>query len=281
MRRLIVAASFVVACGAAWASGYDDYMRGYEARRAGNFDLALTSYTAALAAGDLAPTYQPDAHLGRAEALLHKGRCAEAITDLDAALVLRPNLLEALTARAHANNCLGRGEAALADLDAAITVKPNTALHAVRADFQWYHGNFAAAAEDYLKAVKLQPERAYEPSVGVLALLGYAISAARAKTFDPAVYAAAARDLPHSDWPGPLMDFIAGKKTAAEIYREAARGDGEDPVRHKCVADFFIGEWQFVNGNPAGKALLISMEQTCPRNAGVLRDARYDLKRIP
>jgi tetratricopeptide (TPR) repeat protein len=283
MRCWMVAAIFVAAGSAAFAAGYDDYMRGYEARRAGNFEAALTAFTAALADGDLAPTYQPDAHIGRADALMHKRKCAEAAADLDAALSLRPKTVEALMLRANANSCLGKPDAALADIDAAIAVAPSTGLYATRADFHWFRGEFATAAADYLQAAKLQPKRAYEPRQGIYSLLWYAISAARAKTYDAAVFAAAAHDLDvdEDDWPGPLMGFIRGKTKREDVYREAARGDGVVPVHKKCQADFFIGEWQVANGDPAGRALLQGMEQSCPKEAAVLYDARRDLKRLP
>ncbi len=283
MRCWVVAAIFVAAVSAAFASGYDDYTRGFEARRSGHFDAALTAFTAALADGDLAPTYQPDAHIGRADALMHKSRCAEAAADLDAALSLRPNTIEALALRARANSCLGKPDAALADIDAAIAVTPATGLYAFRADFNWSRGAFATAAEDSFKAVKLQPKRAFDPRPGIYSLLWYAISAARAKTYDAAAFAAAAHDLDvdEDDWPGPLMRFIRGKTKLEDVYREAARGDGVAPAHQKCQADFFIGEWQVTNGDPAGKALLQGMEQSCPKDSAYLYDARRDLKRLP
>jgi tetratricopeptide (TPR) repeat protein len=281
MRGLIVTVAFLAAGSAAFASGYDDYMRGFEARHVGNADLALSAYTAALAAPDLAPTYVPDAHVGRAEALMRKGRCGEAIADLDAAIALRPSLIEALTLRAQAHNCAGQGDAALADLDSAIAAAPTTALFALRGEFRWYRGEFALAAEDYLKGVKAQNKRTFEPRQGLYGLLGYAISATRAKTFDAAAFKTLAHDLPDDEWPAPIVAFIAGTAKLDEVYREAARGEGDAPAFRKCQADFFIAEWQYGNGDPAGKELLLSLEKTCPKNAAVLRDARHDIKRIP
>jgi len=281
MRRWVIAVGFVAAGGMAWASGYDDYMRGYEARRAGRFDLALSSFTAALAAADLAETYKPDAHVGRADVLLHKGRCAEAMNDLDVALTLRPKLIEALIIRAHVNACLGHYDAALADLDTAVAAAPTTDLYALRGSFRWDRGDFAAAAADFMQSAKLQPKRAFDPREGVYSLIWYAIAASRAKTFDAAMYAAAAYDLDDDEWPGPLMSFITGRKKADEIYREAARGDGDIPSHRKCEADFFIAEWQYASGDPAGKTLLQSLPQTCPTDSTYIRHAQTDLQRFP
>lgn len=281
MRRVMIAVAFLATGAGALASGYDDYMRGFQARRAGNMDAALTAYTAALAAPDLAATYLPDAHVGRADVLLRKGRCAEAITDLDAALAARPALIEALTLRAGAHTCLNQKEAALADYDAAVAATPTTVLFSTRAEFRWRQGDFAAAAEDYMKAVKAQNKRTFEPRQGQYALLGYAISAARAKTFDAAAFAAAAQTLPDDEWPAPLIDVIAGKIKIEAVQREATHGENDAPAFRRCQADYYIGEWKYAGGDPAGKAMLLELESICPKNAGVLRDARFDLRRIP
>jgi tetratricopeptide (TPR) repeat protein len=277
----MIAIAFLATGAGAFASGYDDYTRAYAARRAGNVDLALTAYTAALAAPDLAATYVPDAHVGRADMLLRKGRCAEAITDLDAALAARPALIEALTMRAGAHTCLNQKEAAQADYDAAVAASPTTVLFSSRAEFRWHQGDFAAAAEDYMKAVKAQNKRTFEPRQGQYALLGYAISAARAKTFDASAFAAAAKTLPDDEWPAPLIDFIAGKIKIEAVQREAALGDGDTPAYRRCQTGYYVGEWKYAGGDPAGKAMLLELESICPKNAAVLRGARIDLRRIP
>jgi hypothetical protein len=77
------------------------------------------------------------------------------------------------------------------------------------------------------------------------------------------------------------MGFIRGKTKLEDVYRKAARGDGVAPAYQKCQADFFIGEWQAANGDPAGKVLLQGMEQSCPKESAFLRDVRRDLKRLP
>ena len=279
MRRWVAIVVFVAAGSAAWAAGYDDYMRGYTARQAGNIDLALSSFTAALDAPDLAPNYRIDAYVGRADMLMRRHRCAEALADAEAALALRPKHLEALTFGAHANACLGKFDAALANLDVAIAIAPTTGLYSLRADFHWYRGDFALSAADYLAAVKQQSSRAYDPRGGTYSLIWYAIAASRAKTYDAAEFAKLAHGLDDDEWPGPLMAFIAGKAKLDEVYREAARGDVA--VRRKCEADFFIGEWQVANGNADGKALLQGVAQSCPSTPGLAAGARNDLKRLP
>jgi hypothetical protein len=90
MKR-VLAAAFLIAIGAvsALAAGYDDFSRGVNATNRGDADAAISSFTAALAAGDLAAAYVPNAHLGRARAYLQKDKCAEALSDLNETIKLK------------------------------------------------------------------------------------------------------------------------------------------------------------------------------------------------
>lgn len=270
VRYILVA--FAFAFGSANAAAYDDYFRGIEAMRAANVEVAISAFTSALSAGDLAPSYIPNAYVGRAQAYLSKQQCASALSDLDAALKLRPKYLEAHILRANANGCLNKLDAVLADLTAAIEISPTSPYYRARGDFHWYHGEFALAADDYLQASKLVPKNGYN-------LLWFAISSGRAGSFDAAGFAKKVSDLDLDDWPEPLLDYIGGKKTADDVYRKAARGDGA--ADQKCEADFYIAEWRIVGNDPSAKALLQQAENECPHNFVEYRAAREELKRVP
>ena len=274
MRRGIAVALAVVAlsCGAR-AAAYDDYFRGIEAMSAGKFDLAISSFTSALNAGDLAAAYVPDAHMRRAQAYLQKQQCASAVADLDAALKLKPNDANALGLRSAADRCLGKPDAARADLDAAIAAAPAVpGLYRARGDLAWYGADFAQAATDYAEAAKLAPKYGYF-------LLWYAISAKRAGTFDAAGFARQVSDYDGDDWTQALLDFMRGKQTSAAVYKSAAEPGGDAAKGRKCEADFYIGEWQL----PAdtSKTLLQQARDECPHNFVEYGAALEDLKRIP
>jgi len=272
LRHAFVA--LVLMAGSARAAAYDDYFNAIEAMRANKVDLAITSYTSALNAGDLAPAYVPDAYVGRAKAYLMTQQCASALADLDAALKLRSNYLQALVVRANANSCLGKADAALADWNAAIGISPIAGLYGARAEYHWYRGEFALADDDYAQTIKLAPKNIY-------ALLWLAISSGRAGTFDAAGFAKKVSDLDADDWPAPLLDYIGGKTKADDVYRKAAAADGDMASKQKCEADFYIGEWQLVGKDPAAKALLQQAENECPHNFVEYQAAREDLKRVP
>lgn len=280
MRKVFIAAILAASGSAAWAAGYDDFLRAGAYGRAGNVEKALESYGAALNAGDLAPAYVPYAYMERAGIYLRTGKCAQALTDLDAAVKLRPNLLDALTLRAHAHDCLGHSDAARADLDAMIALAPSFEVYMSRGAFHWFHGDFARAAEDYGTAAGLHNKRSFDWRPGSFSLIWYAISARRAQVFTLADFTAKVKDFDRGPWPGPLVSFFLGTATQEAVYREAAKGGPQPPQELKCEADFFLAEWQIASADPAGKVMLQAVMKNCP-NSGITQAAKTDLGRIP
>lgn len=265
----------------AYAAGYDDFMRGYAYMRANDADHAIGSFTAALEAGDLAATYVPAAHFGRAQAYARNGKCPQAEADLDSALKLRPDYLEAFVLRANVRDCQEKYEDARADFDAAIALNPSTDLYRSRAQFFWRHAKFDSAAADFLKAFELAPTNRYYGAQRAFPLLWYAISAVRAGSFDANGFAKHVDDADLDDWPEPLLEHFTGKMKAEEVYAKAGRGDGQIPAQRKCEADFYIGEWQIGRDDPAGKKLIQQAHDECPHNFVEYHAAQTELKRLP
>jgi lipoprotein NlpI len=280
MRRGLAVALFLAACtGVALAAGYDDFSRGVNANNRGDADAAISAFTAALAAGDLAPGYVPNAHFGRARAYLQKDKCAEALSDLDEVIKLKADNVDAYLLRGAANACLKKPDAALADFNAAIGLRPSATLYEALARFQWNYGFFPQAAENYAQAVKLavkdNPRRPH-------LVLWYAMSADRAGTLDQVKFAAEMSKLDIDDWPAPLLDLYRGKTTADKVYREAASRDAQAATNQKCEADFYIGEWQLARKNEAAaKPLLQQAVSECPHNFVEYFAAQVELKRLP
>ena len=274
-RGLAAAFVFAVGAGSALAAGYDDFSRGVNANNRGDADAAIPAFTAALAAGDLAPGYIPNAHFGRARAYLQKGNCAEAFSDLDEVIKLKADNVDAYLLRGSANTCLNKPDAALADFNLAIALRPTAVLFAARANFHWNQGQFSQAAEDYAQAVKLDPRRAYF-------VLWFALSADRAGTLDQAALAATVRTLGIDNWPAPLLDFYRGKTTTDKVYHDAASSDAQTATNQKCEADFYIGEWHLARKNAAAaKPLLQQAVNECPHDFVEYVAAQVELKRLP
>lgn len=89
----------------------------------GDYDLALTDFTAALALpqddGERALTL-----ISRAETYNRRNRNDEALKDYDASLLLAPDQLGARTARGQLQQKIGNKDAALADFDAELKRHP-------------------------------------------------------------------------------------------------------------------------------------------------------------
>lgn len=160
MRRLW-AIVFLCFGSAAMAGSYDAFSRGIDATNRGDSDTAITAFTVAISAGDLAPSYLPSAYLGRARALLVRNRCAPALSDLNEAIRLRPAFVDAYSLRAGANHCLKRDSAALADADTAIHLKPAAGYFFVRSRIYWDLGRFNEARADAERAAASDPANGY------------------------------------------------------------------------------------------------------------------------
>lgn len=282
MRKVLATAGFLgVTLGAAWGAAYDDFVKAGELRRVGNADGALAAYTAALSAGDLAPAYAPDAYISRAQIYMARGQCAVALADVDAALKLRPALLDGLRLRATVQDCLGKADAALADLGALIAAAPVAQNYALRGQYHWFHNSFDRAAEDFATSLSLHNPRNFDWQPVGYSLGWYAIAAKRAGSFAPADFAEKAKKFDLDPWPGAVVSFFLGKITEDKLYKEAGEGEKDAPKFHKCDADFFLGEWRVGSGDAAGgKALLETVVKECPKSFDA-RAAKSDLRRIP
>jgi tetratricopeptide (TPR) repeat protein len=184
MMRLGVALAAAVGLAAAvQAAGYDDYARGMSAFAVGNTNIAIAAFSAALAAGDLALPYVPDAYARRASAYLRIGKCGEALSDLNAADRQKPSDAHILALRAAAQACLGHGENAETDFAAALARKPSSRLYYEHARYLWTAGNFADAADKFSQAMKLADRKDRHASY---AFVWYAVTARRAGRFDAA-----------------------------------------------------------------------------------------------
>ena len=280
MRRGLAVALLIAACtGTAFSAAYDDFSRGISANNIGNSELAISSFTAALTAGDLAPAYVPNAYVGRARGYLRTNKCAEALSDLDQVIALKADTADTYLLRAGTNACLGKSDAAQADFDVVIRLRPVAANYEAYARFLWDGALFPKAAENYAQAVKLASnDSPHKPYL----VLWYAMSADRAGTLDQATLTDAESRLDGSDWPAPLLDLYRGKMTADKAALKAASRDVEIAGNQKCEADFYIGEWQLARkSEDAGKVLLQQAVSECPHNFFEYFAAQVELKRQP
>ena len=277
MRRAFIAGMLLFACiviDAARAAAYDDYARGLAANLQLDSDTALSTFTAALAAGDLVPSLKPNAYYGRGLANIRKENCAAARTDAAAALVLKPDYESARFLRAGANECLGEFALALAEHTELIAAKPTAGSYSVRGGLRWHMGDFAGAAADFAQVVQLAPKYSY----GVIRM---ALAQMRAGAVDTALIKRAMSPLDDVGWPGPVLLLISGKSTPEAVAAAAARGEGEAVIGQKCEADFYTAEWWLGRGDVASaRPLLHRAVANCPHQFIEFREARIELERL-
>jgi lipoprotein NlpI len=270
--RTSVGMLLLAAVGAANAAGYDDFAKGVSAESAGKLDVALAAYTAALDAGDLAPTYVPTAHFNRARIYMQKKMCVAAFDDLSAAIELRADYAQAYELRWAVDVCLKKSDLALADISSAITLAPEDRLYDIRAFQYWKAENYAAAAADHLAGEKLHKGSATR-------LLWYAIAAKHAGSFDPAVFVGEASKL-DSDWIYLAVKLFLGKTSPEEVLAAAAKEKDNKP--NLCKAGFFIAEWHLGRGemDQAEKGFRDTLS-ACPVSRVEYMAANIELKHLP
>lgn len=268
---LLVVAILGGICGVASAAAYDDFARGISANLQGDAPLAVTSFSAALAAGDLNPTLLPTAYRGRAIAYLRQNQCKPALADLDEYIRLKPADLQGLELRGDAHACTGDLQAADADLSQVIAARPDRTAYWNRGRLRWRLKNFAGAADDFAQVMVLQRENSY-------AVLWLELSRARGGTLDPKVGAHDVAELDSRDWPTPLIKLFVGEARQEDMAAAALVGDAKVVANQQCEANFYVAEWWLAQKDAASaKPLLQAAAQNCPKNFVEYNDARFEL----
>lgn len=266
MRRLYAIAVLLL-CGPAFASSYDDFSRGLDANNHGDSEAAIAYFSRSIDGGDLAPSYVPSAHLGRARAYLHNRRCNFAYADLTEAIGLRPDFVDAYSLRAEANQCLEHDDDALADATAAIKLRPAAGYFFTRSRLQWNRGSFSDARADADRAVAGDPRNAYF-------ILWTAVTALRSGGIDAARFNTLAAN-GGGEWPRPLIELFAGRASPQDVWRAATNPD------QKCEADFYVGQWQLARGDrTSARVLFQTATAQCPRDYIAFDAAQRELKRL-
>lgn len=276
-----IGAAFVVllaSSGASFAAGYDDFTSGMTANLRGDYAVAVTAFTAALAAPDLLPAYKPVAYHGRAAAYLNLDRCAEGLTDVKAYEALRPNDGSVLLYRIWAELCLKDGAAAQRDFDSITKGGFDSDELFEFARTEWKFGFYEGAQLAAAKAFSLSNK--YAGNVSYV-LLWQALAAHRAGKFDQAAIVAEMAELKNRQWPVPILDLYIGKRTPADVFDEAGTWLRAREDVQVCQADFYVAEWHLGRGDTAAATpLLQAAVKRCVSEAIEHRAALSELKRL-
>jgi lipoprotein NlpI len=193
-------------------------------------------------------------------------QCADAVRDLDAAIVRKPDFADAFSLRAEAHVCIGHDGAALADADAAVRLRPAAGYLFTRSRLNWNRGAFSEAHADAEAAAARDPGNAY--------FRLWSVVTATALKRPHTVNGTGTSSI--GDWPGPLLDLFSGRITPDAVWQAAANDQGRT-----CEADFYVGAWNQAEGRPAAaKDLYARATARCPHNYVAFDAARRALKRL-
>jgi serine/threonine-protein kinase len=132
-------------------TGY--FLRGMALALLKRFEEALQDYHTALT---IAPGHKPTL-LARAHAYLQLGRASETEADCTAYLQQDPEAASLYELRGLARKLQGRWQEATADLTEAIRRAPSVDRYNWRAQMHYFVGDYAAAVQDHMEALKLDP----------------------------------------------------------------------------------------------------------------------------
>ena len=211
-----------------FAGGY--MARGLAHDKLGKEDLVLPDLSKAV---ELAPDYI-EAHAVRAMHLLATGDFSGAARDDDAVLKADPADVAALVRRGVALMEQGDFDRAVFNFDQALKLSPAAAgIHINRGFAHFGAGDFDAAAVDFRYWAVAKPDHPFA------ALWLYLAQARVGKAGAPPLVASSARD-----WPAPVLDYLAGKATRAQLDADARAADDI------CGAAFYAGEKALIDKHP-------------------------------
>lgn len=228
MNRTVAAALLLVfAAVPARSAAVDDANAAVLAAKVGHYDDAVLLFSKALRSGELSDRGRAQALSYRGISRAAKGDYAAALEDLDSAVALNSAYgADAYSYRGFLKFALGRSAEGAADLDKG-------------ADLLIWPYN---------------------------ALWLY-VARAKAGIADKGVHSLANNIamLDVQQWPGPLLGFYQGGKTAAAVRTAAEAAEPATRASRVCDANFYIGEYELAQKNPgAAKPLLEAAAKDCP-----------------
>jgi lipoprotein NlpI len=231
------------AATAAAAGGVDLANQGVAAQRQGEWQKAISFYSQALDAGDLSEKSKAQVLGLRANAYGATGAFDKALADFAAAMDAVPGQPAPYVGRSTVYRQMRDYAHAIEDASTAIDHSPGYALaYTNRGLANFYTGNFAAAADDFLESHKDDPG---EPDF----VLWLHLSRARAGQDDHVEFAGNAARINPQEWSGPAVYFFLGTIKAEDLPGLAASPNPVLQRQQGCDASFYLGEAALIAGD--------------------------------
>lgn len=220
------------------------YQRASALEQEGLFDRAIETYTAAI----LARPNFVEAYYGRAWSHIGNGSYDAAIRNFDTLIGLNNGMAEAFHGRVWALELAGRYTDAISDYSEAIRRAPgNPSLRFNRGILKLYGGDFSGADADFM-TVREQSSGANQD----YALLWTFIARARDGT-SPENILPALRSLPaETRWSGRILDFYFSRSDRNAVLAEARDASYPESSRRLTIAHYFLGQFALMQGDEDG-----------------------------
>jgi tetratricopeptide (TPR) repeat protein len=237
--------------------------RGLQYREKGDYAAAVADFDAAIAVD---PRYA-NAWRNRGNTYAKKGDYDRAIADLTAALGIKPEDSETLIGRGIAYGKTGDYDRAIADYDKIIAASPqDSAALSNRGYTRFYRGDFADAVAD-LSLVA--PIDGY-PYPGLFRFLAQSRTGQTPSDIEPL-----AQHTKNRDWPYAVLELYLGRSDPAAALAAAQKNE------ERCEAQFYVGEWQLVQGDrAAARQRLEEAVAICPKSFIEYTGAQAELRRL-
>jgi lipoprotein NlpI len=198
--------------------------------RNGDLDRAIADLDAAVA---LRPD-SIDLYRQRSSYRLEKGEQSGGLADLAYTLTLQPDFVPGYVDRAWVRLSLGDKAGALGDFSRAIAIQDQPRLHLGRGVVAYLAGDDAQAVTDFKAVIDGSPGAPY-------AVLWLALTQKRHATDDSGAMDAGLAALDLEQWPGPVVRFVRGEISAADLAAVADNPDPKTAGKQDCEASFYSG----------------------------------------
>jgi tetratricopeptide (TPR) repeat protein len=203
-----------------------------------------------------------------------KKQLDKAIADYTKALSIDPGDSTNRTSRADAYEQIGAYDLAAQDYDEWIRRNPKGPFgYWARGRLNLIQGKNDLAANDLAKAVSLKPTDPYN-------VLWLHLARMRTGANDTAELTANAAKLDRTIWPAPVLDYLTGKSSVAQVLAEANKGEGAAKASQMCEALIFLGQDDVLQGRrDDGMNRLQTAQRDCPSDTQEAHLVKADLQR--
>src|SRR6266853_427826 len=207
--------------------------RGLEYREKREFDAAIADFSTAIAID----SRYANAYRNRGNAYVKMDEYDRALPDLTTALAINARDPETLAGRGIAYQKIGDYDSAIADFDSVIAREPhNIAAFTSRGYAHFYRGDFVDAVADLSHVVGTD----LDTYPNLFRFLALSRAGQTASDLEPA-----ARRLNSRTWPYAVFELYLGRRDPAATLAAAQQPE------QRCEAQFYVGEWQLLQGDRA------------------------------